>query len=127
MLTFSNDDIKAKIKADLGEGAAAEAASIDFLPFPDLEQSVRDDVAIVRASKIVDTQIPITGYIYDVKVCGCWWRQSEVRCGVLVQFPSVHLYSHGLGHVNTWRLLFLILTLYAIAALAVNATAAAAR
>src|SRR5579864_464213 len=38
MLTFSNDDLRAKIKQDLH----ANADDIDFLPFKDLEQSVRD-------------------------------------------------------------------------------------
>jgi carbonic anhydrase len=40
MLTFSNEDLTAKIKEDLG----VDTVGRDFLPFSDLEQSVRDDV-----------------------------------------------------------------------------------
>lgn len=39
-LTFSNEDLTAKIKEDLG----VDTVGRDFLPFSDLEQSVRDDV-----------------------------------------------------------------------------------
>src|SRR3954454_10146867 len=54
MLTFSNDQLRDKLKAELG----ADASGIDFLPFSDLEQSVRDDVATVRNSPLLlpDTQ-----------------------------------------------------------------------
>ncbi len=40
MLTFSNGDLRKKVKQELH----TEADHIDFLPFKDLEQSVRDDV-----------------------------------------------------------------------------------
>jgi carbonic anhydrase len=63
MLTFSNDDLVAKIRADLG----ADATRIDFLPFSDLEQSVFDDVESLRRSELIPDDIPITGAIYDVK------------------------------------------------------------
>ncbi|KAI5463381.1 carbonic anhydrase [Mariannaea sp. PMI_226] len=62
MLTFSDADIKGKIRNELGE----DADHIAFLQFPDLEQSVRDDVSILRKSSLVK-DVPITGYIYDVK------------------------------------------------------------
>ncbi len=63
MLTFSNDDLAAKIQADLG----VDVGEQDFLPFPDLEQSVRDDVAILRTSSLVPSDVPISGAIYDVR------------------------------------------------------------
>jgi carbonic anhydrase len=62
MLTFSNADLAAKVQADLGVDVAGE----DFLPFGDLAQSVRDDVAILRASPLIPAGIPISGAIYDV-------------------------------------------------------------
>jgi carbonic anhydrase len=37
------------------------------MPFADLEQSVRDDVAALRASPLIPKDIPINGAIYDVK------------------------------------------------------------
>ncbi len=39
----------------------------DFLPFADLEQSVRDDVAFLRDSPLILKDIPISGAIYDVR------------------------------------------------------------
>jgi len=39
----------------------------DFLTFSDLEQSVRDDVALLAASPLIANNIPISGAIYDVK------------------------------------------------------------
>ncbi len=63
MLTFSNSDLRAKIKQDLH----ANADSIDFLPFGNLEQSVRDDVATLKASPLIPDNIEISGFIYDVE------------------------------------------------------------
>ena len=63
MLTFQNPDLVAKIRADLG----ADAAGWDFLPFSDLERSVRDDVAKLRESRFIPSDIPISGAIYDVR------------------------------------------------------------
>jgi carbonic anhydrase len=39
----------------------------DFLPFSDLEESVRDDVATIRQSPLIPQNIPIAGAIYDVR------------------------------------------------------------
>ena len=63
MLTFTNADLTAKVKEDLGEDVSDQ----DFLPFPDLEQSVRDDVTILRESPLIPKDIPISGAIYDVQ------------------------------------------------------------
>ena len=62
MVTFTNDDLRTKLKDETG----ADASNIDFLPFPDLEQSVRDDVAAILSSPFIDDSIPVSGYIYDV-------------------------------------------------------------
>ncbi|PCD23569.1 hypothetical protein AU210_015086 [Fusarium oxysporum f. sp. radicis-cucumerinum] len=62
MLTFSDLDLKTKVRKDLGE----DVDHIAFLPFGDLEQSVRDDIAFLKKSPLV-LDVPITGYIYDVK------------------------------------------------------------
>ncbi len=63
MLTFSNDDLRTKVKQEL----KADADHIDFLPFKDLEQSVRDDVAKLKASPLIPKNVDISGFIYDVK------------------------------------------------------------
>jgi carbonic anhydrase len=62
MLTFTNDQLRAKCKAETG----SDASGIDFLPFPDLEQSVRDDVKRIQDSPFVDKDVKVTGFVYDV-------------------------------------------------------------
>jgi carbonic anhydrase len=66
MLTFSNDDLRNKVADELGQSAAREASGIDFLPFPDLDQSVRDDVLFLRRSPLIPATIAIRGFVYDV-------------------------------------------------------------
>ncbi len=66
MTTFENRDIVAKIRTDLGDAAAEEAARHDFLPFADLEASVRDDVATIRNHPLIPESILVSGAIYDV-------------------------------------------------------------
>jgi carbonic anhydrase len=63
MLTFSNEDLRKKLKQELN----ADAENIDFLPFKDLEQSVRDDVATIKNSPLLLKNIEVSGFIYDVK------------------------------------------------------------
>ena len=63
MLTFTNDDLRKKLADERG----VDASNIDFLPFPDLEQSVRDDVATINASPLLPDGIEVTGWVYDVK------------------------------------------------------------
>jgi carbonic anhydrase len=63
MLTFSNEDLHAKVRDDLG----ADADDIDFLPFDDVEESVREDVAFLRESPLVPDDVPVRGFVYDVK------------------------------------------------------------
>ena len=62
MLTFSNDDLHAKLSSDTG----ADASDIDFLPFSDLEGSVRDDVERIRSSPLIPDDISVRGFVYDV-------------------------------------------------------------
>jgi len=63
MLTFTNEQLRAKLRDELG----VDAGSVDFLPFSDLEQSVRDDIARLRASPLLLRDVPIHGLIYDVR------------------------------------------------------------
>jgi carbonic anhydrase len=63
MLTFSNEDLRKKLKQELN----ADAEHIDFLPFKDLEQSVRDDVAAIKNSPFIPENIAVSGFIYDVR------------------------------------------------------------
>ena len=70
MLTFKNEDVYGKVREDLG----ADASDIDFMPFGDLEQSVRDDVTLLRESPLIADDTEIRGFVYDVQTR----RLSEV-------------------------------------------------
>ncbi|HEX9716323.1 MAG TPA: carbonic anhydrase [Actinomycetota bacterium] len=63
MLTFSNEDLRGKLQADTGK----DASNIDFLPFSDLEKSVRDDVARIKDNPFIPEDVVVSGWIYDVK------------------------------------------------------------
>src|SRR2546421_6917815 len=49
MLTFTDDALHEKVKKEL----SADADHIAFLPFKDLEQSVRDDITFLRSSSLI--------------------------------------------------------------------------
>ena len=61
MLTFTNEDIHAKLADETG----ADASGIDFLPFDDLDSSVRASVERVRSSELLPDSFTATGYVYD--------------------------------------------------------------
>ena len=63
MLTFSNDDLRTRLQQEF----KADASRIDFLPFSNLEQSVRDDIATIKASPFIPDNITVSGFLYDVK------------------------------------------------------------
>ena len=63
MLTFSNDDLHAKLR----EEAGADASDVDFLPFPNLEDSVRSSVGVIRESPLLPDSLAVSGWIYDVR------------------------------------------------------------
>jgi carbonic anhydrase len=62
MLTFTNDELRARLRDEFGQ----EAAHIDFLPFGDIEQSVRDDVEVIRDHPFIPSDIEISGFVYEV-------------------------------------------------------------
>ena len=61
MLTFTDEQLRTKLHDELGVDT-----SIPFLAFSDLEQSVRDDIAAVKASPLLLKDVPVRGFIYDV-------------------------------------------------------------
>src|SRR5216683_2690053 len=63
MVTFSNEDLRARLKQELH----VDAGDIDFLPFRDLEQSVRDDVAKIKSSPLIPDNVEVSGFVYDVR------------------------------------------------------------
>ena len=52
MLTFSNDDLRAKLH--------------DFKPFGDLEESVRESVRTIHESPLLPDSLDVSGWVYDV-------------------------------------------------------------
>ena len=50
------------LKRDL----AVDAGDQDFLPFTDIEESVREDIALLKNSPLIPEDIIISGAIYDV-------------------------------------------------------------
>lgn len=61
-LMYTDESIRAKLRDERG----AVADDIAFLPFVDLEQSVRDDLATYRASSLVRQDAEVRGFVYDV-------------------------------------------------------------
>ena len=77
MLTFTNPQLHAKVKQDLG----ADSSGIDFLPFSDVEESVREDVAFLLSSPLIPHDVPVRGFVYDVRT----GRLSEVASDAAVE------------------------------------------
>jgi len=77
MLTFTNRDLHAKVKQDLG----ADSTAIDFLPFSDVEESVREDVEFLLSSPLIPRDVPIRGFVYDVRT----GRLNEVAIPATVE------------------------------------------
>jgi carbonic anhydrase len=67
MLTFQNEDAHGIVQKNLGDAAAKEIAGLDFLPFPNLDQAVKDDVEFLKAIETVPKDIAISGWVYAVE------------------------------------------------------------
>ena len=67
MLTFKNEDAHAVVEKNLGPAGKQELAGLDFQPFPDLEQGVKDDVAYLKGSKAILDSVTISGWVYEVE------------------------------------------------------------
>lgn len=63
MLTFTDAQIREQLKTT----RKADADHVAFLPFSDLDESVRSDLRAYKASALVRQDIPVRGFVYDVK------------------------------------------------------------
>ncbi len=63
MQNFRNEDLRTKIRVDLG----VDVGQRDFMPFDDLEKALRDDVRTLRESELISRDVSIVGAVYDVK------------------------------------------------------------
>ena len=60
--TFKNEEFAAFLNQELGVDVSGQ----DFLPFTDVEESVREDVALLRQSPLIPADVEISGAVYDV-------------------------------------------------------------
>ncbi|KAG8167775.1 hypothetical protein KVR01_003464 [Diaporthe batatas] len=67
MLTFANNHAHGLVADRLGPTAAAEIASLDFLPFTSLDHAVHDDIDFLKKQSAVPTHVDISGWVYDVE------------------------------------------------------------
>jgi carbonic anhydrase len=44
-----------------------KARKLDFLPFPEIETAVKDDVSFLKSSKLVPDSVTISGWVYEVE------------------------------------------------------------
>ena len=58
MVTFTNDDLYARL--------GPESESIDFQPFPDVDERVRQSVEAIRSAPLLPDSYGATGFVYDV-------------------------------------------------------------
>ncbi|HEX6617981.1 MAG TPA: carbonic anhydrase [Gemmatimonadales bacterium] len=63
MLTFTNQQLRARVRDDLGQ----DTGEFDFLPFDDVDASVREDVEFLLATQLLDPETVIRGLVYDVR------------------------------------------------------------
>ena len=60
--TFQNKDFQEHLKRELG----VDVSDQDFLPFQDVEESVREDMQLLRESPLIPEDVIISGAVYDV-------------------------------------------------------------
>ena len=62
-------------KEDLGQ----DTGEFDFLPFADLDDSVRQDVEFLQATQLLNPDTLIRGFVYDVRTGKL--REVKVEAG----------------------------------------------
>ena len=60
--TFENESFRQYLKKELG----VDVGDRDFLPFQDIEESVREDMDLLKASPLIPEDVVISGAVYDV-------------------------------------------------------------
>ena len=60
--TFNNEDFQEHLKRELGVDVSCK----DFLPFQDVEESVREDMKLLRECPLIPDDVIISGAVYDV-------------------------------------------------------------
>ena len=60
--TFNIEDFQEHLKRELG----VDVSGKDFLPFQDVEESVREDMKLLRECPLIPDDVIISGAVYDV-------------------------------------------------------------
>ena len=60
--TFNNEDFREHLKCELG----VDVSEQDFLPFQDIDESVREDMKLLRECPLIPDDVIISGAVYDV-------------------------------------------------------------
>lgn len=60
--TFNNEDFQEHLKCELGVDVSGQ----DFLPFQDIDESVREDMKLLQESPLIPDDVVISGAVYDV-------------------------------------------------------------
>jgi carbonic anhydrase len=77
MLTFKDEELRAKLLSATGTAAVVPTA---FQAFSNLEQNVREQMQKVRVHPWIPKNIPVRGFVYDVKT-GRLNEVAEKRAG----------------------------------------------
>ena len=56
------------LKKDLGDAAEQAGKKIDWLTFKDLEDSIREDLKIIKHSPLIPDNVTVYGFVYDVSL-----------------------------------------------------------
>jgi carbonic anhydrase len=64
MLTFKDDDLRARLQKETGTDVVEPGR---FFAFPDLEANVRQQIQKVKSHPWSPKKVPVRGFIYDVK------------------------------------------------------------
>ncbi len=60
--TFNNEDFQEHLKCELGVDVSGQ----DFLPFQYIDESVREDMKLLRECPLIPDDVIISGAVYDV-------------------------------------------------------------
>lgn len=60
--TFNNEDFQEHLKCELGVDVSGQ----DFLPFQDVDESVLEDMKLLRECPLIPDDVIISGAVYDV-------------------------------------------------------------
>lgn len=69
MLIFDTPVATDLVKKNLGDEAVSDLKVFgsDFQTFPDLENAVKNDVTLLKESKLIPEAVKISGWVYEVE------------------------------------------------------------